>query len=187
MPAYSSRATLTSFEGANGRPVFGLRRGRTAPMWQRCTPRALTRAYAHNGPWRLVRRTSTHHRRYLRPHLCVNSPERPCCWSCSSCDGSRTEELVPWCWTSSVHSISCLEVRTHASTRADRFASEAEARGSLGADLWITRSMKVGRRGDVDKPGARRDGHRSSLKRLRHYVHAYHGHRAEELTSRRPV
>ena len=94
---------------------------------------------------------------------------------------------MPWCWTSSVHSISCLEVRTHASTRADRFASEAEARGSLGADLWITRSMKVGRRGDVDKPGARRDGHRSSLKRLRHYVHAYHGHRAEELTSRRPV
>ena len=47
--ACSSRATLTSFEGANGRPVFGLRRGRTAPMWQRCTPRALTRAYAHNG------------------------------------------------------------------------------------------------------------------------------------------
>ena len=97
---------------------------------------------------------------------------------------------MPWCLTSSVHSISCLEVRTHASTRADRFASEAEARGSLGADLWITRSMKVGRRGDVDKrqaPGARRDGHRSSLKRLRHYVHAYHGHRAEELISRRPV
>ena len=96
---------------------------------------------------------------------------------------------MPWCWTSSVHSISCLEVRTHASTRADRFASEAEARGSLGADLWITRSMKVGRRGDVDKPGARRDGHRSSLKvkRLRHDVHAHHGHRAEELTSRRPV
>ena len=52
---------------------------------------------------------------------------------------------MPWCWTSSVHSISCLEVRTHASTRADRFASEAEARGSLGADLWITRSMQVGR------------------------------------------
>ena len=48
---------------------------------------------------------------------------------------------MPWCWTSSVHSISCLEVRTHASTRADRFASEAEARGSLGADLWITRSV----------------------------------------------
>ena len=94
---------------------------------------------------------------------------------------------MPWCWTSSVHSISCLEVRTHASTRADRFASEAEARGSLGADLWITRSMKVGRRGDVDKPGARRDGHRSSLKRLVHDIHAYHGHRAEELTSRRPV
>ena len=41
--------------------------------------------------------------------------------------------------------------------------------------------MKVGRRGDVDKPGARRDGHRSSLKRLRLYVHAYHGRRAEEL------
>ena len=94
---------------------------------------------------------------------------------------------MPWCWTSSVHSIPLLEVRTHTSTRADRFASEAEARGSLGADLWITRSMQVGRRGDVDKPGARRDGHRSSLKRLRHYVHAYQGRRAEELTSRRPV
>ena len=80
-----------------------------------------------------------------------------------------------------------VEVRTHASTRADRFASEVEARGSLGADLWITRSMQVGRRGDVDKPGARRDGHRSSLKRLVHDVHAYHGRRAEELTSRRPV
>ena len=53
VPACSSIATLTSFEGANGRPVFGLRRGRTAPMWQRCTPRAVTRAYAHNGPWRL--------------------------------------------------------------------------------------------------------------------------------------
>ena len=50
---------------------------------------------------------------------------------------------MPWCWTSSVHSISLLEVRTHASTRADRFASEAEARGSLGADLWITRSMQL--------------------------------------------
>ena len=37
--------------------------------------------------------------------------------------------------------IPLLEVRTHASTRADRFASEAEARESLGADLWITRSM----------------------------------------------
>ena len=48
---------------------------------------------------------------------------------------------MPWCWTSSVHSISCLEVRTHASTRDDRFASEAEARESLGADLWITRSV----------------------------------------------
>ena len=92
---------------------------------------------------------------------------------------------MPWCWTSSVHSISLLEVRTHTSTRDDRFASEAEARGSLGADLWITRSMQVGRRGDVDKPGARRDGHGSSLKRLAHYIHAYHGHRAaEELTSR---
>ena len=90
---------------------------------------------------------------------------------------------MPWCWTSSVHSISLLEVRTHASTQADRFESEAEARESLGADLWITRSMQVGRRGDVDKSGARRDGHRSSLKRLAHYVHAYHGHRAEELTS----
>ena len=78
-------------------------------------------------------------------------------------------------------------MRQSVHTRADRFASEAEARGSLGADLWITRSMQVGRRGDVDKPGARRDGHRSSLKRLRHYVHAYHGRRAEELTSRRPV
>ena len=94
---------------------------------------------------------------------------------------------MPWCWTSSVHSISLLEVRTHASTRADRFASEAEARGSIGVDLWITRSMKVGRRGDVDKPGARRDGHRSSLKRLRHTRDTYQGRRAEELTSRRPV
>ena len=131
----------------------------------------------------MVRRTSTHQRRYRRPHLCVTSPERPCCWSCSSCDGSRTEELVPWCWTSSVHSISCLEVRTHASTRADRIASEAEARGSLGADLWITRSMKVGRRGDVDKPGARRDGHRSSLKRLRHYICRTHTMAAEPKSS----
>ena len=66
-------------------------------------------------------------------------------------------------------------------------ASEDEARGSIGVDLWITRSMKVGRRGDVDKPAARRDGHRSSLTRLRHDVHAYHGRRGEELTSRRPV
>ena len=43
----------------------------------------------------MARRTSTHQKRCRRPHLCVNSPERPCCWSCSSCDGSRTEELVP--------------------------------------------------------------------------------------------
>ena len=62
-----------------------------------------------------------------------------------------------------------------------------EGRSVLTCLLWITRSMQVGRRGDVDKPGARRDGHGSSLKRLVHYLHAYHGHRAEELTSRRPV
>ena len=29
----------------------------------------------------------------------ANSPERPCCWSCSSW-ANRTEGLVPWCWTS---------------------------------------------------------------------------------------
>ena len=54
--------------------------------------------------------------------------------------------------------------------------------GSLGRCRSVGAVMT-----DVDKPGARRDGHRSSLKRLVHDVHAYHGHRAEELTSRRPV